>query len=160
MIWVLLALQHAHGGTFPSLLCFPIFGSAMAVGLGVMFPLGYYLSCMVWSIRSNPSATDAQFGRMLFFKYCRQLGRIAVMAGFGCSFVSFLLCLWPANTPSPLPAEAALAQPLPLWQGSGLTLAALGIKIATLRFYYNQGRGLEKEIRKGLASNGRTSAVT
>jgi hypothetical protein len=138
MAWVLTATEHAHGGPLPTLIFFAIFGATMAVGLAVMLPVGYYVSCLLYGRRSQPSPADSEFGRKLFFKYCRQVGRVGVIVGFGC----LLLSLWPTTSANQV--NVSSPRSLNLWQRSGVALAGMAIQIATLWYYYRKGRELEK----------------
>jgi hypothetical protein len=132
-------LTKAYGQFPPTTVFFAIFGATMAVALGVILPLGYYLSCMLYGRQSEPSPADSEFGRKLVFKYRRQVARVAVIAGIGC----FLLSLWPVAPSNQTAAGIVPSRPVSFWQRSGLPLVAILIQVATLRYYYRKGGELE-----------------
>lgn len=149
MAWVLTLMEHARGSPVPALIFFAALGSTMTVGLAIMFPLGYYLSCIVWGFRTPFEPADVEFGRRLFFKYCLQLTRVAIIAGAGC----LLLALWPTTPSASGSGGFANAAPVGIAGRLPIPLCALSVKIATLRFYYLKGRELEKQMRLAYAAD-------
>ena len=121
-----------------------VLGASMSalIGLcvGIGMPLACYLTCALLrnvSWNADLTVTDAEFGRRLFAKFCRQCARFGV---FTC-VVILAGVLWPrAETASAVGPDAPAQHQLPLWQRIAWPLAAVLINLLTLWYYYRRSR--------------------
>lgn len=138
MVWSLTALQRTHG-QLPSTVFGAAMGAVVALSLGIGIPFSLYLSCALYrhfSWNSDLNAEDAEFGRRLFGKFCRQTTRIAILVSIGL----FIFSLWPNEESNATSATGMTQRPLGFWERAAAPLAAFSINLLTFCYYFGRNR--------------------